>query len=98
MTPQQQAPFQASTLLQTKTKPLPPALSHHVQQHVVHETAASPLAPIPESAAIGPADGPEVLVTSCFGWGLIIGSCLSNHMQIFTIFFFLGSEKIGFLC
>lgn len=73
MTPQQQTHFQASTLLQTKTKPVPSALTHHVQQHVVHETAASHLAPIAESAAIGPADGPEVLVTSYFGWGMIIG-------------------------
>ncbi|XP_024861911.1 AP2-associated protein kinase 1-like isoform X7 [Kryptolebias marmoratus] len=57
--PQQQTPFQASTLLQSKAKPVPSVLTHQVQQHVVHETAASHLIPIPESAAIGPADGPE---------------------------------------
>ncbi|XP_013867577.1 AP2-associated protein kinase 1 isoform X4 [Austrofundulus limnaeus] len=55
MTPQQQTPFQASAPLQTKTEPAPSALT----QHVVHEAAASHLTPIPESAAVGPADGPE---------------------------------------
>ncbi|XP_037536453.1 AP2-associated protein kinase 1 [Nematolebias whitei] len=54
-----QTPFQASTLLQSKVKPVPSVLTHHVQQHVVHETAACHLTPIPECAALGRADGPE---------------------------------------
>ncbi|XP_070402137.1 AP2-associated protein kinase 1 isoform X4 [Nothobranchius furzeri] len=57
---QHQTPSQASTLLNTKAKPVPPVLTHHLQQqHVAHETAASHLSPIPECAATGPADDPE---------------------------------------
>ncbi|XP_061584869.1 AP2-associated protein kinase 1-like [Cololabis saira] len=59
--PQQQTPSQASTTLHT-AKPVPPAVTlQHMQQqqHVVHETAASQLTPIPESAVIDPAAGPE---------------------------------------
>ncbi|XP_034726747.1 AP2-associated protein kinase 1-like isoform X7 [Etheostoma cragini] len=53
----------ASTLLQSKVKPVHPVISLQLphQQHVahVHETAASHLTPIPESAVVGPAAGPE---------------------------------------
>ncbi|XP_069555893.1 AP2-associated protein kinase 1-like [Brachyistius frenatus] len=59
---QHQTLSQASTLLQSKAKPVPPAVSlQHQQQHVVHETAAPHLTPIPESAVIGPAADPEVV-------------------------------------
>ncbi|XP_074494523.1 AP2-associated protein kinase 1-like isoform X9 [Sebastes fasciatus] len=59
---QQQTASQASTLLQFKAKPVPPVSAlQHQQQHVapVHETAASHLTPIPESAVISPAADPE---------------------------------------
>ncbi|XP_037633250.1 AP2-associated protein kinase 1-like isoform X9 [Sebastes umbrosus] len=59
---QQQTASQVSTLLQFKAKPVPPVSAlQHQQQHVapVHETAASHLTPIPESAVIGPAADPE---------------------------------------
>ncbi|KAM6944452.1 AP2-associated protein kinase 1 isoform 4-T4 [Lycodopsis pacificus] len=51
---------QACTALQSKHKPLPPVIALQHQQHVapVHETAASHLTPIPESA-VGPAADPE---------------------------------------
>ncbi|XP_032372875.1 AP2-associated protein kinase 1 isoform X9 [Etheostoma spectabile] len=60
---QQQTALQPSTLLQSKVKPVHPviALQPPHQQHVahVHETAASHLTPIPESAVVGPPAGPE---------------------------------------
>ncbi|XP_042343450.1 AP2-associated protein kinase 1-like isoform X3 [Plectropomus leopardus] len=62
---QQQTASQVSTLLQSKAKPVPSVISlqqqQQQQQHVasVHETAASHLNPIPESAVIGPAADPE---------------------------------------
>ncbi|KAM6930366.1 AP2-associated protein kinase 1 [Xenentodon cancila] len=59
---QQQTPSQASTPLHPKAKPVPSAVTlQHMQQqqHVVHETAASQLTPIPESAVIDPEAGPE---------------------------------------
>ncbi|XP_045890579.1 AP2-associated protein kinase 1-like isoform X10 [Micropterus dolomieu] len=64
---QQQTASQVSSLPQSKAKPVPPVvtlqLQHQQQHHVapVHETAASHLTPIPESAVIGPAADPEVL-------------------------------------
>ncbi|MED6269363.1 hypothetical protein CHARACLAT_032355, partial [Characodon lateralis] len=59
---QQQTPSHASTLLQSKAKPVTPVSALQLQhQHVVHETAASHLAPIPESAVIAPTAGPEVV-------------------------------------
>ncbi|XP_070760180.1 AP2-associated protein kinase 1-like [Enoplosus armatus] len=63
---QQQTASQASSLLQSKAKPVPPGVTlqlQHQQQHVapVHETAASHLTPIPESAVVGPAADPEVV-------------------------------------
>ncbi|XP_041792523.1 AP2-associated protein kinase 1-like isoform X2 [Chelmon rostratus] len=67
LTHQQPTASQAPTLLQSKAKPVPPVvplqLQHQqLQQHVaaVHETTASHLTPIPESAAIGPAADPEM--------------------------------------
>ncbi|XP_029295019.1 AP2-associated protein kinase 1-like isoform X8 [Cottoperca gobio] len=61
---QQQTSSQAFTLLQSKDKPVPPviALQLHHRQHLapVHETAASHLTPIPESAVAGPAADPEM--------------------------------------
>ncbi|XP_041792527.1 AP2-associated protein kinase 1-like isoform X6 [Chelmon rostratus] len=69
LTHQQPTASQAPTLLQSKAKPVPPVvplqLQHQqLQQHVaaVHETTASHLTPIPESAAIGPAADPEVVM------------------------------------
>nr|XP_043882278.1 AP2-associated protein kinase 1-like isoform X6 [Solea senegalensis] len=57
---QQQTGSQASALLQSKAKPVPPVLTlQYQQQHVVHETAALHLTPIPESEVTGPADDPE---------------------------------------
>ncbi|XP_031160907.1 AP2-associated protein kinase 1 isoform X7 [Sander lucioperca] len=60
---QQQTASQPSTLLQSKVKPVHPVIALQLphQQHVahVHETAASHLTPIPESAAVGPAADPE---------------------------------------
>ncbi|XP_078026958.1 AP2-associated protein kinase 1-like isoform X9 [Epinephelus lanceolatus] len=62
---QQQAASQASTLLHSKAKPVPPVitlqLQHQQQLHVapVHETTAPHLTAIPESAVIGPAADPE---------------------------------------
>ncbi|XP_047236974.1 AP2-associated protein kinase 1-like isoform X7 [Girardinichthys multiradiatus] len=59
---QQQTPSHASTLLQSKAKPVTPVSALQLQhQHVVHETAASHLAPIPESAVIAHTAGPEVV-------------------------------------
>ncbi|XP_044052128.1 AP2-associated protein kinase 1-like isoform X12 [Siniperca chuatsi] len=62
---QQQTASQAFTLLQSKAKPVPPVVTLRLQhqQHVapVHETAASHLTPIPESAVVGPAADPEVM-------------------------------------
>ncbi|XP_035811733.2 AP2-associated protein kinase 1-like isoform X8 [Amphiprion ocellaris] len=52
----QQTPSQASALLQSKAKPVPPVVTLQHQQHV----AAPHLIPIPESAVIGPAANPEV--------------------------------------
>ncbi|XP_008280541.1 AP2-associated protein kinase 1 isoform X3 [Stegastes partitus] len=52
---QQQTPSQASTLLQSKAKPVPPVVTLQHQQHV----AAPHLTPIPESAVTGPAADPE---------------------------------------
>ncbi|XP_069380066.1 AP2-associated protein kinase 1 isoform X9 [Paralichthys olivaceus] len=62
---QQQIASQASTLLQSKAKPVPPLLTLHLQyqqqlQHVVHETAAPHLTPIPESAVAGPPTDPQM--------------------------------------
>ncbi|XP_072244306.1 AP2-associated protein kinase 1 isoform X5 [Leuresthes tenuis] len=56
----QQTPSQASSVLQSKAKPVPAVvtLQHH-QQHVGHETTTPQLTPIPESTAIGPEAGPE---------------------------------------
>ncbi|KAM4579030.1 AP2-associated protein kinase 1 isoform 5-T5 [Fundulus diaphanus] len=52
---QHQTPSHASTVLQSKAKPVPPLSTLQLQQqHVVLETAASHLAPIPESAVIAP--------------------------------------------
>ncbi|XP_012718741.2 AP2-associated protein kinase 1 isoform X4 [Fundulus heteroclitus] len=52
---QQQTPSHASTVLQSKAKPVPPVSTLQLQQqHVVLETAAPHLAPIPESAVIAP--------------------------------------------
>ncbi|XP_049906819.1 AP2-associated protein kinase 1-like isoform X9 [Epinephelus moara] len=62
---QQQAASQASTLLHSKAKPVPPVitlqLQHQQQLHVapVHETTAPHLTAIPESAVVGPAADPE---------------------------------------
>ncbi|KAM9858476.1 AP2-associated protein kinase 1 [Aulostomus maculatus] len=62
---QQQTASQASTLLQSKAKPVYPAvalqLQHQQLQHKVHESAAPHLTPIPESAVIGPAADPDVV-------------------------------------
>ncbi|XP_071338637.1 AP2-associated protein kinase 1-like isoform X3 [Trachinotus anak] len=60
----QQTASQASTPLQSKAKPVHPVVTLQLQyqqqqQHVVHETAAPHLTPIPESAVIGPAADPE---------------------------------------
>lgn len=99
----QQTPFQAPALLQSKVKPVPSVLTHHVQQHVVHETAACHLTPIPESAARGRADGPEIVVTSfsccllLLGSGLIISSSLTDRLQTFALSFLLSSKKTGLL-
>ncbi|XP_056232072.1 AP2-associated protein kinase 1-like isoform X5 [Seriola aureovittata] len=62
---QQQTASQASTVLQSKAKPVHPVVTLQLQyqqqqQHVAHETAAPHLTPIPESAVIGPAADPEV--------------------------------------
>ncbi|XP_056232076.1 AP2-associated protein kinase 1-like isoform X8 [Seriola aureovittata] len=61
---QQQTASQASTVLQSKAKPVHPVVTLQLQyqqqqQHVAHETAAPHLTPIPESAVIGPAADPE---------------------------------------
>ncbi|KAM4746540.1 AP2-associated protein kinase 1 isoform 2-T4 [Anableps anableps] len=57
---QQQTPSHASTLLQSKAKPVSPVSTPQLQQqHVVHEKAASRLTPIPESAVIAPTAAPE---------------------------------------
>ncbi|XP_042276903.1 AP2-associated protein kinase 1-like isoform X8 [Thunnus maccoyii] len=70
---QQQTASQASTLPQSKTKPVPPVVTlqhqqqqqqQQQQQHEVHETAAPHLTPIPESAVIGPAADPDVVPAS----------------------------------
>ncbi|XP_035811731.2 AP2-associated protein kinase 1-like isoform X6 [Amphiprion ocellaris] len=53
----QQTPSQASALLQSKAKPVPPVVTLQHQQHV----AAPHLIPIPESAVIGPAANPETV-------------------------------------
>uniref|UniRef100_A0A3Q1KEN6 non-specific serine/threonine protein kinase n=1 Tax=Anabas testudineus TaxID=64144 RepID=A0A3Q1KEN6_ANATE len=59
---QQQTASHVSTLLQSKAKPVPQAVTlprpHH-QQHMVHEAPAVHLTPIPESALTGPAAEPE---------------------------------------
>ncbi|KAM9360040.1 AP2-associated protein kinase 1-like [Symphorus nematophorus] len=59
---QQQQQQRASSLLPSKAKPVPPVVTLHLQQHVaaVHETAASHLTPIPESAVDGSAANPEM--------------------------------------
>ncbi|XP_076586212.1 AP2-associated protein kinase 1 isoform X6 [Chaetodon auriga] len=66
---QQQTATQVSPLLHSKAKPVPPVVTlqlqhQQLQQHVaaVHETPASHLTPIPESAVIGPAADPEVMM------------------------------------
>ncbi|XP_068617072.1 AP2-associated protein kinase 1 [Brachionichthys hirsutus] len=58
---QQQTASQASTRLQTEAKPVAPVVTLQQQQHVapVHETTASHLTPILESAVVGPAFDPE---------------------------------------
>ncbi|XP_023200114.1 AP2-associated protein kinase 1 isoform X8 [Xiphophorus maculatus] len=57
---QQQTPSHASALLQSKAKPVSPVCALQLQQqHVVHEPAATHLAPIPESAVIAPTAAPE---------------------------------------
>ncbi|XP_049434119.1 AP2-associated protein kinase 1-like isoform X5 [Epinephelus fuscoguttatus] len=67
---QQQAVSQASTLLHSKAKPVPPVitlqLQHQQQLHVapVHETTAPHLTAIPESAVVGPAADPEIVTAS----------------------------------
>ncbi|XP_053180728.1 AP2-associated protein kinase 1-like isoform X2 [Scomber japonicus] len=64
---QQQTSSQASTLLHSKVKPVPPVVTlqlQHQQQHEVHETAAPHLTPIPESAVIGSAADPDVVTAS----------------------------------
>ncbi|XP_067462716.1 AP2-associated protein kinase 1-like isoform X9 [Thunnus thynnus] len=69
---QQQTASQASTLPQSKTKPVPSVVTlqhqqqqqQQQQQHEVHETAAPHLTPIPESAVIGPAADPDVVTAS----------------------------------
>ncbi|XP_051278071.1 AP2-associated protein kinase 1 isoform X7 [Dicentrarchus labrax] len=64
----QQTASHPSSLLQSKAKPVPPVVAlqlqhHQQQQHVtsVHETAASHLTPIPESAVVGTAAAPEIV-------------------------------------
>ncbi|XP_035513817.1 AP2-associated protein kinase 1-like isoform X3 [Morone saxatilis] len=64
----QQTASHPSSLLQSKTKPVPPVVALQLQhqqqqQHVtsVHETAASHLTPIPESAVVGTAAAPEIV-------------------------------------
>ncbi|XP_053275878.1 AP2-associated protein kinase 1 isoform X10 [Pleuronectes platessa] len=62
---QPQIASQASTLLQSKAKPVPPVLTLQLPyqqqlQHVVHETAAPHLTPIPESAVTGPPTDQEM--------------------------------------
>ncbi|XP_062274069.1 AP2-associated protein kinase 1-like [Scomber scombrus] len=64
---QQQTASQASTLLHSKVKPVPPVVTlqlQHQQQHEVHETAAPHLTPIPESAVTGSAADPDVVTAS----------------------------------
>ncbi|XP_043967388.1 AP2-associated protein kinase 1-like isoform X8 [Gambusia affinis] len=57
---QHQTPSHASALLQSKAKPVSPVSALQLQQqHVVHEPAATHLAPIPESAVIAPTAAPE---------------------------------------
>lgn len=100
---QQQTSSQASSLLQYKPVPQVVTLQHQhqQQQHLVLETAAAHLTPIPESAVVGPAArGPEFVVTSyscccllLFGSGLIIGSSLTNHIQTFAHFFLFSVAK-----
>ncbi|KAM8885335.1 AP2-associated protein kinase 1-like isoform 12-T12 [Spinachia spinachia] len=55
-----QKAYHACSVLQSKHKPVPPVITLQHQQHVapVHETAASHLTPIPESAVV-PAADPE---------------------------------------
>nr|XP_012772795.2 AP2-associated protein kinase 1 isoform X2 [Maylandia zebra] len=63
---QQQTSSQASSLLQYKPVPQVVTLQHQhqQQQHLVLETAAAHLTPIPESAVVGPAArGPEFVTT-----------------------------------
>ncbi|CAI5650754.1 unnamed protein product [Oreochromis niloticus] len=65
---QQQTSSQASSLLQYKPKPVPQVATlqhqHQQQQHLVLETAAAHLTPIPESEIVGPAArGPEFVTT-----------------------------------
>uniref|UniRef100_A0A3P8P9J8 non-specific serine/threonine protein kinase n=1 Tax=Astatotilapia calliptera TaxID=8154 RepID=A0A3P8P9J8_ASTCA len=63
---QQQQTSQASSLLQYKPVPQVVTLQHQhqQQQHLVLETAAAHLTPIPESAVVGPAArGPEFVTT-----------------------------------
>ncbi|XP_062238317.1 AP2-associated protein kinase 1-like isoform X6 [Platichthys flesus] len=62
---QPQIASQASTLLQSKAKPVHPVLTLQLPyqqqlQHVVHETAAPHLTPIPESAVTGPPTDQEM--------------------------------------
>ncbi|XP_038141633.1 AP2-associated protein kinase 1-like isoform X1 [Cyprinodon tularosa] len=57
---QHQTPSHPSTLLQSKAKPVPSVSTMQLQQQqVVHETAASHLAAIPESAVLAPTDVPS---------------------------------------
>ncbi|XP_029019837.1 AP2-associated protein kinase 1-like isoform X5 [Betta splendens] len=61
---QHQTTSHASASLQSNAKPVPPVVAlqrpQH-QQHVVHETPALHLSPIPESAVTGPAAKPELV-------------------------------------
>ncbi|XP_026177019.1 AP2-associated protein kinase 1 isoform X3 [Mastacembelus armatus] len=59
---QQQTASRASTVLQSKVKPVPPVVTQqlqHQQQLVDHEAMAPYLTPIPESAVTDPAADPE---------------------------------------
>ncbi|XP_078141273.1 AP2-associated protein kinase 1 isoform X1 [Centroberyx gerrardi] len=68
---QQHSASQASALLQSKAKPVPPVVNLQQQPASpavfiapIHEPAAPHLTPIPESAAVGPAADPEATTAS----------------------------------
>ncbi|KAG8012173.1 AP2-associated protein kinase 1, partial [Nibea albiflora] len=79
----------ASTLLQSKAKPPVVALQMQhqqlQQQHVVavHETAVSHLTPIPESAVVGPAADPEVVMAPKSGHRRILSDV--THSAVFGV-------------